>query len=58
MLHYLWLVLIGQFKVIPRVLGFHGTLIYYYESIDRLNGTPLSGQRTKKTAYVTHFSMP
>ena len=50
----------GGFRVVPRVpwnppLGW----IYYKESIDdRLNGTHLSGQKSKKTASMAHLSMP
>ena len=50
----------GGFRVVPRVpwnspLGW----IYYKESIDdRLNGTPLSDQKSKKTASVAHLTVP
>ena len=51
-------------------LGFHGTplwaapstikevlMIGYGELIDKLNGTPLSVYRTKKTTAMAHLSM-
>ena len=47
----------------PSALGYYelvqqlATEFTYRSNDDRLNGTPLSGYRTKKTAAMAHLSM-